>query len=93
MKRTPTDKEKKHLRELVGENGQKAHYFNPESPAEARRYRERRSAKQVKEMRQAAGFKETAERKARELMKTAAAGFKAQISEMRRAAGNPKGLD
>ena len=83
MKRTPTDKEKKHLRELVGENGQKAHYFNPVSPAEARRYRERRSAKQIKEMRQATGTKPKPRPSAQERAA-------AQIAEMRKAAGNFK---
>ena len=55
MKRTPTQKEQKYLRELVGADGNKAHYFNPASPAAAKRYRERRSAQQVAEMRRAAG--------------------------------------
>jgi len=55
MKRKPTQKELKHLREAVGEDGTKAHYFNPASPAVARQLRQRRSAKQVEEMRRAAG--------------------------------------
>ena len=83
MKRTPTDKEKKHLRELVGENGQKAHYFKPTSPAIARKIRERRSASQVAEMRKATGTKA----KPRQTAQERAA---AQVVEMRRAAGNFK---
>ena len=53
-----SEKETRYLREIVGTNGQKVHYFNPASPADARAYRERRRANQlaqVKEMRKAAG--------------------------------------
>ena len=78
-------KETQHLRELMGADGQKAHYFNPASPAEARQYRERRSAKQVAEMRQAAGGSLSASGKqpaAREKLNAAA-----QVIAMRRAAG------
>lgn len=81
MKRKATEKEKKYLRELVGENGTKAHYFNPETPENARKIRERRSASQVEEMRKVTGTKprpSTQERAA------------AQVSQMRRASGNFK---
>ena len=65
MKRTPTDKEKTYLRELVGDNGEKGHYFGgtPEQRREIARERkaqrratnQARAAAQVKEMRKAAG--------------------------------------
>ena len=90
MKKILTEKEKKYMRDLVGDNGQKAHYFKPTSPAVARKYRERRSAKQVEEMRQATGLKATAERKARGLLNEPAVKSAAQVTQMRKAAGGRK---
>ena len=75
MKRTPTQKEKLFLREIVGENGEKAHYFTPD-PGAARR---RRAASQVAQMREAANSKE----------KRRARGYAAQVEEMRAAASIP----
>lgn len=75
MKRTPTQKEKLFLREIVGENGEKAHYFTPD-PEGARR---RRAASQVAQMREAANRKE----------KRRARGYAAQVEEMRAAASIP----
>lgn len=83
MKRTPTEKEKKYLREIVGESGQKAHYFNPETPEKARKIRESRSASQVAEMRKATGTKAKPRPSARERAA-------AQVAQMRKAAGGRK---
>ena len=83
MKRKATEKEKKYLRELVGENGTKAHYFNPETPENARKFRERRSASQVEEMRKLTGTKPKPRPSAQERAA-------AQVSQMRKAAGNFK---
>lgn len=80
MKRKPTQKELKHLREAVGEDGTKVHYFNPASPEDARAYRERRRANQLAEMRQATGTKPRRQRSAQERAA-------AQVKEMRKAAG------
>ena len=82
MKRKPNEKEKKYLRELVGENGTQAHYFNPDYNA-AQQYRERKKAAQLAEMREAAGGVKAPARRE----KNAAA----QLAEMRKAAGNFKG--
>ena len=88
MKRKRSEKETRHLREIVGTDGKKVHYFNPASPEDVRAYRERRRANQVAEMRKATGIKATAESKARELLKKPAAKIAAQVEEMRRRAGN-----
>lgn len=65
MKRTPTDKEKTYLRELVGDNGEKGHYFGGtpeqrreiarERKAQRRAARREKAAAQVAEMRQVVG--------------------------------------
>lgn len=86
MKRKPNEKEKKYLRELVGENGTQAHYFKPENPEKARQLRERREkngAAQVAEMRKLTGTKPKPRPSAQERAA-------AQVSQMRRAAGNFK---
>ena len=93
MKRTPTDKEKTYLRELVGDNGDKGHYFGgtPEQRQEIARERkaQRRAAgrekvaAQVAEMRKATGTKAKPRPSARERAAS-------QVSQMRKAAGNSK---
>lgn len=72
MKRTPTQKELHHLREIVGESGGKVHTFTPDYGAAQRR----RVASQVREMREAAG--DGKKRKPK--------GSAAQVEEMREAA-------
>ena len=75
-----SEKETRYLREIVGADGAKVHYFNPASPEDARAYRERRRANQLAEMRQATGTKPRRQRSAQERAA-------AQVREMRRAAG------
>ncbi len=58
MTRKRSEKEMQFLRET--NNGQTPHYFNPTSPQVAQQLRQRRSAKQVEDMRRAAGIKEPA---------------------------------
>lgn len=74
------EKETRYLREIVGADGTKVHYFNPASPEDARAYRERRRANQLAEMRQATGTKPRRQRSAQERAA-------AQVKEMRKAAG------
>ena len=56
MKRKPTKKENLYLREIVGEDGNKAHYYPPDLGA-AKRQRSARAAAQVAQMREAAALK------------------------------------
>lgn len=55
MKHKRSEKETRYLREIVGTDGKKVHYFNPASPEDVHAYRERRRANQVAEMRRTAG--------------------------------------
>lgn len=58
MKQKRSEKETRYLRELVGENGEKAHYFNLDTKQSKTHNATRgsaRAAKQIAEMREAAG--------------------------------------
>ena len=58
MKQKRSEKETRYLRELVGGNGEKAHYFNPDTKQSKTHNATRgsvRAAKQIAEMREAAG--------------------------------------
>lgn len=76
-----SEKETRYLREIVGADGTKVHYFNPETPETARKIRERRSASQVAEMRKETGTKPRPSARERAA---------AQVTQMRKAAGGRK---
>lgn len=87
MKRSK--KETEFLREIVGADGTKVHYFggSPEQRRETARKRSNTSGKaaqQIAEMRAAAGCRKTTS--ARDKARAAK-----QVAEMRRAAGHTKG--
>lgn len=84
-----SEKETRYLRELVGADGQKVHYFGG-SPEQRRETAHKRSntsgkaAQQIAEMRAAAGGRKATS--ARDKARAAK-----QVAEMRRAAGHTKG--
>ena len=84
-----SEKEIRYLRELLGADGQKAHYFggSPEQRHETAHKRSNTSGKaaqQIAEMRAAAGGRKATS--ARDKARAAK-----QVAEMRRAAGHTKG--